>query len=65
MTKTLDKAVCAAEELPTKLQNQVAAFLLEEVTRTELLTKIERAERDVRAGRVVSPKKRRGVCVDG
>ena len=54
MTKTLEKAVSAAERLPSKLQNQVAGFLMEEVTRTELLSKIERAERDIHAGRVVS-----------
>ena len=54
MTKTLEIAVNAAEKLPIKLQNQVASFLMEEVTRTELLAKIERAERDIHAGRVVS-----------
>lgn len=54
MTKTLEKAVSAAERLPSKLQNQVAGFLMEEVTRTELLAKVERADRDIRAGRVVS-----------
>ena len=54
MTKTLETTVNAAEKLPVKLQNQVAGFLMEEVTRTELLAKIERAERDIHAGRVVS-----------
>ncbi len=54
MTKTLEKAVSAAERLPSRLQNQVAGFLMEEVTRTELLAKMERADRDIRAGRVVS-----------
>ena len=44
----------AAEKLPVKLQNQVAGFLMEEVTRTELLAKIERAGRDIHAGRVMS-----------
>ncbi len=54
MTKSLEKAVSAAGRLPSKLQNQVADFLMEEVTRTELLSKIERAEGDIHAGRVVS-----------
>lgn len=59
MTKTLEIAVNAAEKLPIKLQNQVANFLMEEVTRTELLAKIERAERDIHAGRVVSNREAR------
>ncbi len=54
MTKSLEKAVSAAGRLPSKLQNQVAGYLMEEVSRTELLSKLERADRDIRAGRVVS-----------
>ena len=54
MTKSLEKAVSAAGRLPTRLQNQVAGYLMEEVTRTELLSKLERAERDIQAGRVMS-----------
>ena len=59
MTKTLGIAVNAAEKLPVKLQKRLATFLLEEVTRTELLAKIERAERDIHAGRVVSSRQAR------
>ena len=54
MTKTLEKAVEAAAKLPPKQQQQIASFLMEEVARTELLAKIERAERDIDAGRVLT-----------
>jgi len=54
MTKTLEKAVDAAAKLPPKEQNRVASYLMEEVARTELLSKIERAERDLAAGRVLT-----------
>ena len=54
MTKTLEKAVGAAAKLPPKQQKRVASFLMEEVARTELLVKIERAERDIAAGRVLT-----------
>ena len=52
MTKTLERAVSAAASLPASQQKQVAAFLMEEVMRTEMLAKIERAEKDIAAGRV-------------
>jgi hypothetical protein len=52
MTKVLEKAVDAAAKLPAKEQKRVAGLLLEEIARTELLVKIERAERDIAAGRV-------------
>ena len=52
MTKTLERAVSAAASLPASQQKQVAAFLMEEVMRTEMLAKMERAEKDIAAGRV-------------
>ena len=52
MIKTLEKAVSAAASLPVSQQKQVAAFLMEEVMRTEMLAKLERAEKDIAAGRV-------------
>jgi hypothetical protein len=54
MTKILEKAVGAAAKLPAKQQKRVANFLMEEVARTELLAKIERAEREIAAGRVLT-----------
>jgi hypothetical protein len=60
MTKVLEKAVIAAAKLPPKQQKQVASFLMEEVARTELLAKIERAERDIAAGRVLTMEQARG-----
>jgi hypothetical protein len=54
MTKTLEKAVDAASKLPPKQQKRVASLLMEEVVRTELLAKIDRAERDIAAGRVLT-----------
>ena len=52
MTKTLERAVSAAASLPASQQKQVAAFLMEEVMRTEMLAKIARVEKDIAAGRV-------------
>lgn len=54
MTKTLERAVSAAASLPASQQKQVAAFLMEEVMRTEMLAKIERAEKDIEIGRLFS-----------
>ena len=44
----------AAASLPASQQKQVAAFLMEEVMRTEMLAKIERAEKDIEIGRLFS-----------
>ena len=55
MTKTLERAVNAAASLPVGQQKQVAAFLMEEVMRAEMVAKLERAEKDIAAGRVFTP----------
>jgi predicted transcriptional regulator len=52
MTKLLEKAVEEAKTIPENRQDEVAAFIFEEVQRAKLLAGIERAEKEIAAGRV-------------
>jgi len=52
MTKLLEKAVEEVRSVPASKQDEVAAFIFEEVQRAKLLAGIERAEKDIAAGRV-------------
>jgi hypothetical protein len=54
MTELLEKAIEEAKTVPESKQDQVAASLLEEIQRAKLFAGIERAECDVREGRLVS-----------
>ena len=54
MTKLLEKAIEEAKTVPENKQDEVAAYLIEENQRAKLLAGIERAEIDLREGRVVS-----------
>jgi predicted transcriptional regulator len=54
MTKLLEKAVEEVQSVPESKQDEVAAFIFEEVQRAKLLAGIEEGERAVREGRVVS-----------
>lgn len=59
MTKTLERAVDAAAKLPPKQQKQIASFLMEEVARTELMAKLERAEREIASGKLLTTEQAR------
>jgi hypothetical protein len=54
MTKLLEKAIEEAKTVPENKQDEVAAYLIEEIQRAKLLAGIERAEIDLLEGRVVS-----------
>jgi|GEM_PF-7024678 len=54
MTKLLEKAVEETKTIPESKQDEVAAFIFEEVQRAKLLAGIEAGEQAFREGRVVS-----------
>ena len=54
MTKLLEKALHEAATVPEDRQDEVASYLLEEITRAKLMAGIEEGERAYQEGRVVS-----------
>jgi predicted transcriptional regulator len=54
MTKLLEKAMEEAKSVPESKQDEVAAFIFEEVQRAKLLAGIEAGERAIQEGRIVS-----------
>jgi predicted transcriptional regulator len=54
MTKLLEKAIEEAKTVPESKQDEVAAYIFEEIQRAKLLVGIEEGERAVREGRVIS-----------
>jgi len=54
MTELLEKALEEAKTVPECKQDEVAAYLFEEIQHAKITVGIERAERDLREGRVVS-----------
>ena len=54
MTKLLEKAIEEAKTVPESKQDEVAAYLFEEIQRAKLFAGIEEGERAMREGRVVS-----------
>jgi hypothetical protein len=54
MTKLLEKAIEEAKTVPESKQDEVAAYIFEEIQRAKLLDGIEEGELAVREGRVIS-----------
>ena len=54
MTKLLEQAVEEAKTVPENKQDEVAAYLFEEIQRAKLLAGIEEGEQALAEGRVVS-----------